>query len=94
MPTACGIICEEKGRLKLSFPDCPECLVFGSTREEVIGKGSEALGSLLAEMSEQGEPLPTFRLMAEIRSETASRGGEQLVLVNVEAPPEARARIG
>lgn len=69
MPLAYALIHEENDTCGISFPDFPGCVSTGSTPEEAIRKGSEALTFHVEGMVEGGDPLPVLRSIAELRSD-------------------------
>jgi len=49
---------EEDGRLLASVPDLPGVMAYGETEEEAIRKVKAAALQILADMIENGEPVP------------------------------------
>lgn len=49
---------EEDGGFSIEFPDVPGAITWGSTRAEVMERGSDALVSLISAMIEEGEAIP------------------------------------
>ncbi|RJG46521.1 type II toxin-antitoxin system HicB family antitoxin [Mesorhizobium sp. DCY119] len=71
MPLAYALIHEEGGSFGISFPDFPGCISGGSTAEEAIRRGSEALSFHAAGMVEDGDALPMLRSLSELQSDAA-----------------------
>lgn len=54
----------DKGGLVVSFPDVPEAITQGDTREQAIAMGADALGLALLLYAREGRPLPKARAKA------------------------------
>lgn len=92
MPMTCAIVHEEDGVFGISFPDFPGCIATGRSAEEVIRKGTDALGFHVAGMVEDGDHLPRVRDLSELRRDPdfcADSAGGVLVFVPVELPGRA-----
>ena len=87
---AYALIHEENGVYGISFPDFPGAVSGGSTAEEAISKGREALAFHVEGMVEDGEALPVLRELAELRKdpEFVEAWGENaaLVIIPVDLP--------
>lgn len=68
MAFAIGIIHEENGVFGISFPDFPGAISTGSTLDEVVAKGAQALAFHVDGMVEDGETLPTLRSLEGVRT--------------------------
>jgi predicted RNase H-like HicB family nuclease len=53
----------------ISFPDFPGCISAGSTLDEVLELGTEALNAHIALMLEDGDIFPVVRELEELRSD-------------------------
>jgi predicted RNase H-like HicB family nuclease len=76
----------------ISFPDFPGCIATGSTEDEVIRRGTEALAFHVAGMIEDDNPMPLLRGLAALRSDPAfneDAEGALIALVPVEVPGRA-----
>jgi predicted RNase H-like HicB family nuclease len=57
------------GAYGVSFPDFPGCIAGGTTVDEALRRGREALDFHVESMTEVGEPLPQMRDLAEIKAD-------------------------
>lgn len=55
----CHVTPADDGSLSVTFPDVPEALTCGWSREEALGEAVDALSAALTFYLETGEPLPT-----------------------------------
>lgn len=62
----------------VSFPQIPEAVTFGSTREEAVKRAHEVLTLSLAERLEEGEAIPEQEHTAEIVSIAVNVDGETI----------------
>jgi predicted RNase H-like HicB family nuclease len=69
MPHAFALIHEENGVFGISFPDFPGCISTGSSVEEVMAKGRDALNFHVAGMVEDGDALPRLRSARELQDD-------------------------
>lgn len=81
MPMTYALIHEEDGIFGISFPDFPGCVSTGTTEEEALRKGTQALSFHVAGMVEDGDPLPNARNLAELRADPAFREGAEGAIV-------------
>lgn len=87
MAHAIGIIHEEDGAFGISFPDFPGAISTGTTLDEVVRKGEQALALHIEGMAEDGAEIPRLRTLAELRQEApAALEGALAVLVPAELP--------
>jgi len=79
-----AIIHKEAGSdFGISFPDFPGCVSAGSTLQEALEMGAEALAGHIEIMEEDGEAIPEPSSMDEIMADRDNRDG---VAVLVQAP--------
>ena len=87
MAHAIGIIHEEDGVFGISFPDFPGAISTGTTLDEALRKGEQALALHIEGMVEDGAEIPRLRTLAELRQEApAALEGALAVLVPAELP--------
>lgn len=87
MAHAIGIIHEEDGAFGISFPDFPGAISTGTTLDEALRKGEQALALHIEGMAEDGAEFPRLRTLAELRQEApAALEGALAVLVPAELP--------
>lgn len=87
MAHAIGIIHEEDGVFGISFPDFPGAISTGTTLDEALRKGEQALALHIEGMAEDGAEIPRLRTLAELRQEApAALEGALAVLVPAELP--------
>lgn len=87
MAHAIGIIHEEDGAFGISFPDFPGAISTGTTLDEALRKGEQALALHIEGMAEDGAEIPRLRTLAELRQEApAALEGALAVLVPAELP--------
>ena len=67
----------------ISFPDFPGCVSAGSTLDEALAMGREALGGHIEAMAEAGEPIPEPSDVDTVMQDPEHRDG---VVVLVPAP--------
>jgi predicted RNase H-like HicB family nuclease len=63
----------------VSFPDFPGCISAGSTYEEAIAMGTEALTAHIALMRESGEKIPAPRSVERIRKDARTRAADDWI---------------
>jgi predicted RNase H-like HicB family nuclease len=51
---------EDDGRMLASVPELPGVMAYGATQEEAIPKAKTIALQLLADMIENGEPVPNY----------------------------------
>ena len=81
----------------IGFPDFPGCISDGSTVEDAIRRGGEALAIHIEGMMEDGLPIPEPRSAIEIRADPDLRDwrfGAQFVLVSPQSPKAPARRRG
>ena len=90
MAYAYALIHEENGMFGISFPDFPGCISGGSSVDEALRKGAQALNFHIEGMIEDHDPLPLLRSLKDIQAdpEFAQETGAW-VLVPVEMPGKA-----
>lgn len=92
MAQAYALIHEENGVYGISFPDFPGCVSTGTTAEEAIRKGSEALTFHVGGMAEDGDPIPEPRPLRDLQADADFQEdavGAVLALVPFERPSKA-----
>lgn len=92
MPMTYALIHEEDGIFGISFPDFPGCISTGTTEDEALRKGTQALYFHVAGMVEDGDLLPNTRSLAELRADPAFREdaeGAIVALVPFDVPGRA-----
>lgn len=92
MSTIYALIHEEDGVFGISFPDFPGCVSTGTTEDDVLRKGTQALALHVAGMVEDGDPLPTTRDLSQLRTDPdflADSQGAIIALVPFETPGRA-----
>ena len=76
----------------ISFPDFPGCVSAGSTLQETLAMGQEALGGHIALMAEDGEVIPDPSDMDAVMADPENRDGVA-VLVPVTELEERNVRV-
>ncbi|WP_439497588.1 type II toxin-antitoxin system HicB family antitoxin [Bosea sp. (in: a-proteobacteria)] len=92
MPLAYALIHEENRIFGISFPDFPGCISTGSTAEDAIRKGSEALTFHAGGMVEDGDLMPGLRDLSELQADpdfNAAADGAVLALVPFDLPTKS-----
>ena len=92
MPLAYALVHEDNGNYGISFPDFPGCISGGSTAEDAIRKGSEALTFHVGGMEEDGDRLPALRSLSELQADpefAAASAGAVVALIAFELPSKA-----
>jgi predicted RNase H-like HicB family nuclease len=92
MAAVYALIHEEEGVFGISFPDFPGCVSGGSTAEEALQKGAQALAFHVAGMVEDGDTLPVPRTLKQLRANAAFRAdasGATIALVPFDPPGKA-----
>jgi predicted RNase H-like HicB family nuclease len=92
MPLAYALIHEENRIFGISFPDFPGCVSTGSTAEDAIRKGSEALTFHAGSMVEDGDSMPGLRDLSELQSDpdfNEAADGAVLALVPFDLPTKS-----
>lgn len=92
MTLAYALIHEENEVFGISFPDFPGCISGGSSAEDAIRKGSEALTFHVAGMVEDGDPLPVLRSLVELQADPdfkEAAAGAALALVPFDLPAKS-----
>lgn len=67
----------------VSFPDFPGCISAGSTLDEAMKMGAEALAGHIEVLTEDSQPIPEPSLMEDVMADAENRDG---VAVLVPAP--------
>jgi predicted RNase H-like HicB family nuclease len=89
MAYAIALIHEENGAFGVSFPDFPGCVSTGSSLDDAIVRGGQALALHIAGMRQDGEPLPRLRSARELRFDPAiaeELDGATVATVRLELP--------
>ena len=92
MANTYALIHEEDGVFGISFPDFPGCISTGSSEEDVLRRGTQALTFHVAGMIEDGDPLPVPRSLRDLRVSAdfwAEAEGAVVALVSYEVPGRA-----
>lgn len=90
MAHAIGIIHEENGSFGISFPDFPGCISSGSTLDEVVSNGAQALAFHIEGMIEDGEAMPGLSSLEVLKvTEEDWLHGGVAVAVPVEMPSKS-----
>lgn len=89
-----ALVHEENGRYGVSFPDFPGATTVGSSYEEAIAKGAEALAFHAEGLAEDG-PLPEPRSLAALRNDPAFQedANDAVVALVPYSPPGRAVRI-
>jgi predicted RNase H-like HicB family nuclease len=69
MVAVVGLVHGAPGAYGISFPDFPGCIAGGSTIDEALRRGRDALDFHVESMNEVGEALPRVRDIVEIRAD-------------------------
>lgn len=64
-----ALVHEDEGAFGISFPDVLGCVSSGSTVEEVLSEGREALSAHLALMKADHDPLPRPRSLTALKAD-------------------------
>jgi predicted RNase H-like HicB family nuclease len=64
-----AIIHEESGRYGIAFPDFPGCVSGGTSLEEAMRRGREALRAHVESMIEDGEAVPVPRAIDALKAD-------------------------
>ena len=87
MAYAVGIIHEEDGTFGISFPDFPGVVSTGTSLDEAVAKGAQALAFHVEGMEEDKEAMPELRSFSAIaKAEPDWVAGGLAVAVPVELP--------
>lgn len=89
-----AIIEEDEDGFSVSFPQLPEAITFGSTREEATRRAGEVLTLILAERIEDGTPLPEQKRVAEVVSVNVEVSGEVIRKTKCCTVEEAAEKLG
>lgn len=88
-----GLIHREGQAFGISFPDLPGCISAGSTLDDVIHQGMEALDFHISAMIDDGEPLREFRTVDSLRDcgdfDEEFKTAELVTLLATEIPGKA-----
>lgn len=66
---------ETKSDFGISFPDFPGCISAGSTLQEALAMGAEALAGHMEVMIEEGEKIPEPTRLDKVMAKKANRDG-------------------
>jgi predicted RNase H-like HicB family nuclease len=86
MGAVVGLVHGAPGAYGISFPDFPGCIAGGSTIDEALRRGREALDFHVESMMAVGEALPKVRDIAEIKADPGyvdNFGGSLAVTVEI-----------
>lgn len=61
---------ENDGGYSVSFPDIDGCFTCGDTLPEAMGMAADALGLMLYDWEEEGEPIPEASSLEQVRAQT------------------------
>lgn len=89
MPTAYALIHEQDGVFGVSFPDFPGAITTARSADDALRKAGEMLTFHVSGMTEDGDPLPMLRSLAELQGDRQFRADAKdatLVLVPFELP--------
>jgi len=92
MVAVVALVHGKPGAYGISFPDFPGCVSGGTSVDEALRRGRDALDFHVESMMEVGEPLPKIRDIAEIRAdpEYAEDFADAMVaVVDAEVPAKA-----
>lgn len=87
-----ALIHEEDGAYGISFPDFPGCVSGGSSLDEALARGREALAFHVEGMIEDGDLLPVPRRLDELKIDPTfieDADGAAIVAVPLELPGRA-----
>lgn len=93
MANAIGIIHEEDGAFGISFPDFPGAVSTGTTLDEVVRKGEQALALHIEGMVEDGAEFPRLRSLDELHRQVPDAVAEALVALIPANPPARSVRV-
>jgi predicted RNase H-like HicB family nuclease len=92
MTAVIALIHGSPGKYGISFPDFPGCISGGSTIDQAMQRGREALTFHIEGMEAVGEPLPKVRELEEIRVDPEySKDLEDAVIVAADVDMPTRA---
>jgi len=92
MVAVIALIHGKPGAYGISFPDFPGCVSGGASVDEALRRGRDALDFHVESMMEVGEPLPTIRDIAEIKTDPEySEDFADAVVAVVDAEVPAKA---
>lgn len=78
----------------VSFPQLPEAVTFGSTRDEAIARAAEVLELTLAERLEEGDEIPAPEHVAEVVSVSVDVSGDDIRASRCMTMNEAAEELG
>ncbi|HEX9462596.1 MAG TPA: type II toxin-antitoxin system HicB family antitoxin [Alphaproteobacteria bacterium] len=86
-----GLIHKERtSDFGVSFPDFPGCISAGSTLDEAIKMGAEALAAHIGLLVEEGQPIPEPSSVERIMAEPENRDG---VVVLIPGPDDVAKTV-
>jgi predicted RNase H-like HicB family nuclease len=89
-----GLVHGEGNTFGISFPDFPGCVAGGSTLDETVSRGEDALAVHVESMLEDDESLPLPRSRSAILSDPEFKEDvEDAILVAVPMPSARRTRV-